>query len=253
MQGYGPSFARIYNLRWNNFAQQVAPRLRACYEDTPLGQSNRTLLDVCCGTGHLALYFLDSGYTVTGVDLSEAMLTHARANAAPYLVTGQASFIQADAANFSVNGSFGLAVSTFDALNHLPDLAALSGCFSSVFPLLAPGGTFIFDLNTRAGITRWASISVEDVPEMLLITRGLVDQSANRAYTHISGFLRAEDGRYDRFEETAYNTLFDLADVESALLAVGFSAVRFCRLQDLGIPVEEPERENRIYIVADKA
>lgn len=252
MQAYGKQFARVYNLRWTNFAQQVAPRLRGFYESTPLGQENRALLDVCCGTGQLALHFLDSGYAVTGLDLSADMLEHARANTAPYLVDGQARFVQADTANFHVPGKFGLAVSTFDALNHLPDLDALRGCFSSVYPALLGGGTFIFDLNTLSGLKRWNSIMIDDTPEMMIVNRGLVDYAANRAYTHISGFIRASENLYERFEETAYNTIFALEDVQQALLAAGFRAVRFCRLQDLHTALNEPESESRIYVVAEK-
>jgi SAM-dependent methyltransferase len=252
MQAYGKGFARIYNQRWNNFAQQVAPRLRGYYETTPLGQDNRTLLDVCCGTGQLALHFLDNGYSVTGIDLSADMLEYARANTAPYVVSGQANFVQADAASFQVPVPFGLAVSTFDALNHLPNLEALRGCFASVYAALLADGTFIFDLNTRAGLARWSSVMVDDSPEMMVVNRGLVDYAANRAYMHISGFVRVSENLYERFEETAYNTIFELSDVHEALLACGFRSVRFCRLQDLNIAVTEPENESRIYIVSEK-
>lgn len=252
MQAYGKNFASVYNLRWANFAQQVAPRLLAYYETTPLGQENHSLLDVCCGTGQLVLHFLDNGYTVAGLDLSPDMLEHARANAAAYVVGGQASFVQADASDFKVERSFGLVVSTFDALNHLSDLAALRGCFESVAAALLEGGTFIFDLNTRAGLNRWASIMIDDTPEMMLVNRGLVDYAANRAYMHISGFLRVSEGLYERFEETAYNTIFELSAVQTALLACGFRAARFCRLQDLIGTLSDPESESRVYVVADK-
>jgi SAM-dependent methyltransferase len=252
MQAYGKNFARVYNLRWANFAQQVAPRLRAYYESTLLGQVDHSLLDVCCGTGQLALHFLDNGYAVTGLDLSPDMLEHARANAAPFVVGGQAEFSQADAADFHVDGLFGLAVSTFDALNHLPDLASLRGCFRSVFAVLRQNGTFIFDLNTRAGLKRWASIMIDDTPELMLVNRGLVDYAANRAYMHVSGFLQVSEGLYERFEETAYNTIFDLLDVQTALLESGFNATRFCRLQDLNGRLPDPESETRVYVVAEK-
>lgn len=253
MQGYGKTFARVYNMRWANFAQQAAPRLRAYYETTPLGQANRALLDVCCGTGQLALHFLDNGYTVTGLDLSPDMLEYARANTAPYLVGEQARFVQADAANFTLDDSFGLAVSTFDALNHLPDFDALRGCLRSVYAVLLPGGSFLFDLNTRAGLSRWASIMIDDTPDLMLVNRGLVDYSANRAYMHISGFLRVSENHFERFEETAYNTIFALDEVADAVRASGFDAVRFCRLQDLHTPLSDPELETRVYVVAGKS
>ena len=252
MPGYSASFARIYNLRWARFAQTVAPELRAFYEATPVGAHNRALLDVCCGTGQLALHFLDSGYSVTGLDLSVPMLEYARANAAPYIVTGQARFIEADAANFTVADQYGLAVSTFDALNHLPDFASLRGCFESVYAALVPGGLFIFDLNTPAALRNWNNFSLEDTPELMQVTRAIYDEAQGKAYTRISGFVQREDGLYDRFEEYAVETAFDLEEARRALLDCGFTSARIARLADLNQPLEDPDRETRVYFVARK-
>jgi tRNA/tmRNA/rRNA uracil-C5-methylase (TrmA/RlmC/RlmD family) len=76
-----PAWARFYNEVGSGFAVSVAPRIRRFYETTEVGRSTRTLLDVCCGTGQLARHFLDHGYEVTGLDLSDAMLDYARLNA----------------------------------------------------------------------------------------------------------------------------------------------------------------------------
>lgn len=252
MQAYNPSFARVYNLRWTQFAQNVAPRLRAYYESTPVGQENHTLLDLCCGTGHLAVHFLDNGYQVTGLDLSPAMLDYARANASAYIVAGLAHFITADAANFELDDQYGLVVSTFDALNHLPDFTALKSCFLSVYPRVAPGGSFIFDLNTSAGLRSWTGISIEDGADLMLVTRALYDVDSQQAFMRVSGFIAVGDGLYERFEETAREVGFELAGVQEALFETGFHTVRFSRLQDLYAPVEDPERESRIYIIAEK-
>lgn len=252
MQAYNESFARIYNLRWSYFALNNAPRLRAFYEATPVGEENRHLLDLCCGTGQLALHFLDHGYQVTGLDLSEAMLDFARSSAAPFIVAGEARFVQGDAANFELDEQFGLVVSTFDALNHLPDFTALKGCFLSVYPVLVEGGLFIFDLNTPEGLRRWSGISVEDIPELMLVTRAVFDEASGKAYMRISGFIAVEDGLYERFEETAYEVAFNLAAVKDALLQTGFRNVNFARLPDLSDPVEQPDRETRIFIIAEK-
>ncbi len=252
MQAYGPSFARVYNLRWISFAQNAAPRLRAYYEATPLGQRNNTLLDLCCGTGQLALHFLDNGYQVTGLDLSEAMLDYARSNAAAYIVTGQARFVLGDASNFEMDEQFGLVVSTFDALNHLEDFNALKGCFLSVYPVLVEGGLFIFDLNTIEGLRRWTGVSVEDSPELMVVTRALYDETSQKAYTRISGFILAGEGLYERFEETTHEAAFRLQSVHNALLETGFHNIRFARLQDLAAPVDDPELASRIFILAEK-
>ncbi len=252
-QAYNRTFPRAYNRFWSAFANEHAPRILDFYERAQISRINRSVLDVCCGTGQLAAYFLARGYQVTGIDLSEAMLEMARENCAPHVAAGQAQFIQADASNFSLDASFGLVVSTYDALNHLPGFDALAGCFQSVFRVLTPGGWFIFDLNTRSGLRRWNNIRIIEMEDMVVIDRGICDGQSDRAYTLMTGFLRNADGLYERFEQFAYNSIFDLAQVKAALLDTGFQAAHFARGQDLNTPVEQPEREERIFILACKA
>lgn len=252
MQAYNKTFARVYNLRWGGFAQNVAPRIREYYDSLPIAASNRRVLDVCCGTGQMALHFLENGYRVTGIDLSEAMLRHARENTARFVETGQAQFIRANATSFALAQQFGLIVSIFDALNHLEDETALKSCFQCVSAALANGGVFIFDLNTRAGLDRWNGIHVDDTREAMIVTRGLYEPTLGRAYTRLSGFICNPDGFYERFEETAFNTAFDMQQVREILLDAGWSHVHFARLPDLSAPIDEPEREGRVFFVASR-
>jgi SAM-dependent methyltransferase len=255
MQGYGAAFARVYNLLWAGFARELAPKIFEFYTHTEIASQEQTLLDVCCGTGQLSLYFLEHGYRVTGLDLSEAMLEHARENASMFVKAGQARFVQGNAASFALDEQFGLCVSTFDALNHLPNIEALRGCFESVYRVTLPGGYFIFDLNTALGLKRWNSISVQESDEAVVINRGIYD-GGEKAYTRISGFLR-ENGEdrngnecYLRFEETVYNTVFRMADVHAALIETGWSEAYFARASDLAAAVADPEQESRAFVVA---
>lgn len=250
MQAYGPLFAQVYNQRWSGFARQVAPRILDFYSDTPVANTNKSILDLGCGTGQLAAYFLENGYEVVGVDASEHMLQHARENARSFVEAGQASFVQGDVADIHLRGQFGLVVSTFDTLNHLPDLDALIGCFRCVYSVST--GFFVFDLNTRVGLNRWNNIQIDDSDEMLIITRGIYDGVSDRAWTRISGFLKREDGAFDRFDETVFNTVFELARVRDELLRAGWDEVYFARVQDLRTPIDEPEREGRVFVVASK-
>ena len=252
MPGYTAGFAPIYNARWGGFAVTVAPRILEYYQAQPIGQRNHALLDVCCGSGQLAQHFLEHGYHVVGLDASEPMLKEAEKNAAGYLESGQARFVQGDAANFSVDEQFGLVVSTYDALNHLDDLAALRSCFRCVLAAMVADGVFIFDLNTRVGLQGWNSIAIEDTQELMLVSRGIYDEAAGRASIHITGFARMVEGAYERFEEITYNTLFVVAEVRAALLESGAREVHFARLKDLTAPLDDPESERRVFFVATK-
>jgi len=250
MPAYSRAFAQAYHLRWGGFARQVTPHLLDFYSQTDPGRQRQPVLDVCCGTGLVALGFLQHGYRVTGLDLSAHMLAYARQNCAGFV--GRAQFVLADAANFALAGQFGLAVSTYDALNHLPDLAALEGCLRSVSATVAPGGWFVFDLNTRLGLRRWNVTSVDDADEALVITRSSFDGSGPQALLNITGFLRQPDGRYERFDERVTNTIFDIQTVLWLLLNQGWASAHAARLGDLLTPLTEPEQEARVFVVAQR-
>jgi hypothetical protein len=64
--------------------------------------------------------------------------------------------------------------------------------------------------------------------------------------------VRWPDGLYERFDETAFNTAFELEWVKNALLEAGLRQVHFARVHDLPAPLIEPEKEGPVFIVASK-
>jgi Methylase involved in ubiquinone/menaquinone biosynthesis len=250
MQAYNSVFARVYNQKWTRFTQTIAPYLLDYYASTPAGQTKQAVLDLCCGTGQLATQFLAAGYPVVGLDLSEAMLHYAIQNNQSYIASGQANFLQGDASQFHLNQTFGLVVSTYDALNHLNSLADLANCFKCTAEVCH--GTFIFDLNTRAGLQHWNGLSVEDSEDCVIINTGMFDPTLERAWTNLSGFVRAEDGRYERFHEVVFNLVLEMAQVKALLLANGWNHVRITRIKDLQTDIANPESETRAFFVASK-
>ena len=252
MQGYGRVFAKVYNLLWNDFADHIAPQVHDFYAATKAGQHRQPVLDLCCGTGRLSRFFLERDYRVMGLDLSEHMITYALENNLEYVVAKQADFIQDDAANFKLEEKFGLTVSTYDALNHLPDAVALVNCFRCVFDILLEGGHFIFDLNTRSGLKQWNGVMVRPGEEIYLINRGMYDEHTVKAWTKITGFVQDEAGLFERFDETVYNTVFEMIAVRGWLLETGFRKVYFAVDGALKTPIENPEEQKRVFLVAQK-
>ena len=252
MQAYGDLFAKVYNHLWKDYANRIAPLIREFFESTATGKHQKTLLDLCCGTGQLSVHFLEKGYRVVGLDLSKGMLKFARENSLPYMAAGQAKFIQGDASKYSLDESFGLVVSTFDAINHLPDMGALKGCFQSTLEVLIDGGYFVFDLNTRKGLLNWNRLSIDPDDDIFLFNRGLFDDQMERAWTKITGFIRMEEGQYTRFDETVFNTVFEMEAVEEMLEDCGFSGVYFAEGTNLAHPITTPESEVKVFIIARK-
>jgi SAM-dependent methyltransferase len=252
MQGYGQVFSKVYNLLWKDFAERIAPKIHDVYISTPAGQAKQPVLDLCCGSGQLSHFFLEKGYQVVGLDLSEFMIAYARENNLEYVVAGQAHFLQGDASDFILDEKFGLIVSTYDALNHLPDEKALRSCFRCVFDSMMNCGIFIFDLNTHFGLRNWNGITVRPGEEIYLINRGMYDEMTVKAWTKITGFVQNDMGFYERFDETVFNTIFGMTDVRNWLLETGFSTVKFAVDTDFNESIDNPEEKHRIFFIVRK-
>ena len=250
-QAYSTVFARIYNQKWIDFANDAAPYLSHFYAETESAKTNRRVLDLCCGTGQLARHFLQFNYQVTGLDLSPGMLAEAVENNRPFVEAGLARFIQGDASSFSLDASFGLVLSTFDALNHLESEQALRDCFACVAAVNP--GYFIFDLNTRRGLNNWdASFIAENNPEMTLLHQGDYNEKTRKATATYTGFVRDAEGRYTRFEESIFNLAFKMQSVRDWLLDAGWRKVHFARLEQLDKPIDLPEMESRVWFVCER-
>jgi len=257
MQDYSKVFARVYNSELGGFARRIAPIIINFYEQTEVSKSSKYVLDLCCGTGQLAQVFLERGYKVSGIDLSEDMLFFAKENNKAYLQSGQADFFIGDAVNFNIDKSFGLVVSTYDAINHLENEKDLISCFKSVFSHIVPEGYFIFDLNMRAALEnwKWHSIDIIDRRDLMMVSRGIFDKHHGKAYFKWSGFVQTSNGLYERFEQTVFNTVFDSERIEQILREVGWKSICFAKIDDLWSPIDKPEmvdEENVLYVIAQK-
>jgi SAM-dependent methyltransferase len=253
MQAYGKAFAQAYNLRWASFAQKLAPKIDNLYQNSAADKMNRNILDLCCGTGVLVSHFLSSGYTATGLDLSEYMIEYARRNNIEYVQSGKAKFVIGDASHFTFDEEFGLVTCTYDAINHFTDYSMLESCFQSVKSVLSPGGLFIFDINTRKGLSRWSGVHTDSSDEIFILEKGIYEAGMDRAYTQMSGFVRVEGSElYSRFEETVYNTVFDTGKVQKMLFDLGWSKCYFATFENLEIAIDNPEEQGRVFFVAEK-
>jgi SAM-dependent methyltransferase len=250
---YGRIFAYVYNKKWTEYIEKVGPFILDFYSNKPISKKNKKVLDLCCGTGQLASLFLENGYSVTGIDLSGDMLHYAKENNKNYIEKSQAEFIKGNAADFSLKKKFGLVVSTYDSLNHLENEKSLTKCFQAVYKVLAKNGYLIFDLNTRAGLKKnWRKKSFIDDEEMVIKIQGSFNIKENKGSTSISGFIRKKDGSYEKFSEVIFNKCFEMDKVKKLLNKAKFQDIYFAKIEDLLNSIENPEKENRVFIIAKK-
>lgn len=100
------------------------------------------LLDLACGTGSLSAELIALGYDVIGVDGSAEMLSVAASKVSSGL------FLCQDMTALNLYGTVDVTVCALDSINHVTSAKAVQAVFDRVTMFTAPGGLFVFDVNT---------------------------------------------------------------------------------------------------------
>ena len=107
----------------------------------------QAVLDLACGTGSMSVLLAKRGYRVLASDISEEMLTVA-ADKAMELEENPPFFIHQPMQKLRLPQPVDMVVCLLDSLNYLDEPADCPKAFQRIFQALAPGGVFIFDINT---------------------------------------------------------------------------------------------------------
>jgi SAM-dependent methyltransferase len=222
-------FAWFYNRYWNEEFHGLAfPILERIW--LPHLPPKARVLDICCGTGHLAGLLTARGMAVTGIDLSERMIAHAREN------VPAAEFHVASAGDFRVLGRFDGAVSTFDSLNHLLSLEELQACICRVAKALKPRATFAFDILLEAAYTtNWAdAFSIVREDHVLVLAGSGFDVRTRVAHCRITMF-RLIESQWKRSDVEVLERCYTTPEIDAALSNAGFIDTAFYYARDLGM------------------
>ena len=141
-------------------------------------EPNSRILDIGCSTGELAISLAKLGYTVCGIDLSEAMIARARENARQEMVN--VDFQVADMCKITnLNlGNFSCILCLGNTLVHLTSMSQLRICLEQVYASLAKGGVFIFQ------IVNYDRVLYHDIRELPVITNKEQGVTFYRSYDY---------------------------------------------------------------------
>lgn len=108
-----------------------------------------TLLNLGCGSGRHDRCLAEKGYAVTGVDLSEEMLSCARNSAGGNALL---DYVQGDARSVRLGKTCNVVISLFHVMSYQQSNEDLKAAFATACCHLKPGGTFIFDCWYGPGV-----------------------------------------------------------------------------------------------------
>ncbi len=135
-------FAPFYDLEFAEFDDDL-PLYFAFAE-----HSGGPILELGCGSGRVVVPLAETGYEVTGVDLSPAMLILARDAVERAGVADQVTLLEDDIRTLAKIGdrSFGLAFSAINSFLHLATQADQLAALGVASRQLRPGGVLVLDL-----------------------------------------------------------------------------------------------------------
>jgi 2-polyprenyl-3-methyl-5-hydroxy-6-metoxy-1,4-benzoquinol methylase len=122
---------------------------RECWNQ--YGIQPKYVVDLGCGTGNLAIPLAIEGFAVTGIDLSEDMLSVAQQKAESYSslpVKGSLTWIQQDLREWELAEPVDAVICFCDCLNYLREEDDIMQAFLQTYNGLKPGGVFLFDVHT---------------------------------------------------------------------------------------------------------
>ena len=106
------------------------------------------VLELGAGTGRISCPLARDGFAVTALDAMPSMLEGLRQRMAGKKIGDRITPLEADMRELPLpDGSFGLVIAPFNALMHLYTWRDLRRCFEEARRVLAPGGTFAFDVQ----------------------------------------------------------------------------------------------------------
>jgi SAM-dependent methyltransferase len=183
------------------------------------GTGGKRLLDIACGTAMSTVPMLDRGWTVTGCDISPAMLEIGREK-----VGERAKLFEADMRELPDFGEFDLVWAINDPLNYLLDVEELEATFDGMRRNVAEDGIVLFDVNTLVTYrTFFSNEIVVEGREGRLMWQGQVSPADVSAGTFA-------EARFDAEGDSAMSSVhrqrhFTEAEVLAALDAAGLDCV----------------------------
>ena len=187
------------------------------------GLKPRTVLDLACGTGSVTKLLAQKGFSVTGVDMSEEMLTEAFQKVQDML--NPPRFICQKLQELYVPRGVDLAVCALDSLDYITNPDDCAEAIRRTYKALNPGGIFIFDVNTPEKLRAMDDqIFLDEDDDVYCVWRGEFDEDTNICTYAMDLFQRSGDVWQRSYEEHC-EYAYSQQQLTTYLKAAGFTRI----------------------------
>lgn len=240
MTGYGP-FARYYDglMREISYEEKAEDFLATAKN---FGWQGKTVLDLACGTGSLSLALAGRGYEVIGVDLSPEMLSAAMEKTTS--VGRNVLYLCQDMARLDLYGTVDMAVCAMDSLNHLDSQEKLKQTFERVGLFLAPGGLFLFDMNTpyKHQFLLGDQSYVYETEDVFCVWQNEYHPKNHRVDIQLDFFVPGPGETYTRDSENFTERAYSQRNIEKWLGEAGFAVLGVFGEELFSLPKKDEAR-----------
>lgn len=207
----------------------------------------RTAVDLACGTGSVSLLLAQQGIRVTGVDMSEEMLTVASQKAQG--MSKPPVFICQKLQELRLPRGVDLAVCALDSLDYILDPDDCREAIARAYKVLNPGGILIFDVNTPEKLRAMdGQVFLDEDEDVFCVWRGVFDEKTNICSYGMDLFQRRGEVWQRSFEEHC-EYAYSQEQLIAFLKDAGFCGIQVYGDRRFGLP---KAGEQRIYFSARK-
>lgn len=214
-----------------------------------LGKKPESVLDLACGTGSLSVLLAQRGYRVLGADLSEDMLAVAYEKAMAMEGENRPYFIHQSMQRLRLPYEVDCVVCCLDSLNYLTEPEDCRKAIRRVYDALAPGGVFLFDVNTPLKLRSMdGQVFLDEDDDVYCVWRASWDEEERLCSYGMDIFQRV--GKlWHRSAEEHLEYAYEPEQLRAYLEEAGFTGIAV-----YGDRTSEPpeEGELRIYFSAVK-
>ena len=188
------------------------------------GVRPRTAVDLACGTGSVSVLLAQAGLDVTGVDMSEEMLTMAQQKAQDR--KNPPRFVCQRLEKLRLPRAVDLAVCALDSLDYITNPENCAEAIGRIYRALNPGGIFIFDVNTPEKLRAMdGQVFLDEDEDVYCVWRGEFDEQTNIC-SYGMDLFQLDGESWLRSAEEHDEYAYTLEELEEYLREAGFVNIR---------------------------